>query len=151
MRDSLVTYRQAIIKLGRGNEQDKKQMESVVGLLFFGVPNRGMDIESLRAIVGDQQNRYLLESLGQYSELLLQQDAQFGSTFHFKDSRIISFFETKSSPTAIKVISSLSSDQSQWLNKAGERVVEDGRSQKSPCATILSNSPPLMGVRRGTF
>ena len=78
-------------------------MKSVVGLLFFGVPNRGMDIESLQAIVCDRHNRYLLESVGQYSDLLLQQDGQFGPTFHFKDSRIVSFFETKSSPTAVKV------------------------------------------------
>ena len=78
-------------------------MGSVVGLLFFGVPNRGMDIDSLQAIVGDKQNRYLLESLGQYSDLLLQQDGQFGTIFHFKDSRVISFYETKSSPTAIEV------------------------------------------------
>ena len=78
-------------------------MESLVGLLFFGVPNRGMDIESLQAIVGDKQNRYLLESVGQYSDLLLEQDGQFGSTFHFEDSHVVSFFETKSSPTAIKV------------------------------------------------
>ena len=85
-------------------------MESVVGLLLFGVPNRGMDIESLQSIVGDRQNRYLLESVGQYSDLLLQQDGQFGSTFHFKDSPIVSFFETKSSPTAVKVSFLLSSN-----------------------------------------
>ena len=78
-------------------------MESIVGLLFFGVPNRGMDVESLQAIVGDEKNRYLLESVGQYSDLLLEQDGQFGSTFHFRDSRVVSFYETRPSPTAIKV------------------------------------------------
>ncbi|KAF6238592.1 hypothetical protein HO173_003097 [Letharia columbiana] len=62
-----------------------------------------MDIESLQAIVCDGQNRYLLESVGPYSDLLLQQDGQFGSIFHFKDSPIASFIETKSSPTAVKV------------------------------------------------
>ena len=82
-------------------------MESVVGLLFFGVPNRGMDIESLQAIVGDQHNRYLLESVGQYSDLLFQQDSQFGLMFHFKDTHVVSFFETKSSPTALKVNSTV--------------------------------------------
>lgn len=98
-----LVVKQAIIKLGRGSEHDKKQMESVVGMLFFGVPNRGMDIESLQAIVCDRQNRYLLESVGQYSDLLLEQDGQFGPIFHFKDSPIVSFYETKSSPTAIEV------------------------------------------------
>ena len=62
-----------------------------------------MDIESLQAIVCDGQFRYLLESVGPYSDLLLQQDGHFGSTFHFKDSPIVSFIETKSSPTAVKV------------------------------------------------
>ena len=100
---ALVTLLQAIMKLGRGNELDKKQVESVVGMLFFGVPNRGIDIESLRSIVCDRMNRYLLESIGQYSDLLLHQDGQFGPVFGFKDSPIVSFFETKSSPTAIKV------------------------------------------------
>ena len=98
-----MTFHQAIIELGRGDELDKKQMKSVVGMLFFGVPNRGLDIDSLRSIVCNQENRYLLESIGTYSDLLLQQDGQFGPVFDFKDSPIISFFETKSSPTAIKV------------------------------------------------
>lgn len=62
-----------------------------------------MDVESLQAIVGDKQNRYLLESVGQYSDLLLEQDGQFGSTFPFRDSHVVSFFETRSSPTATKV------------------------------------------------
>ena len=81
-----------------------------MGLLFFGVPNRGMDIESLQAIVGDKPNRYLLESVGQYSDLLLQQDGQFGPTFHFQDSPVFSFFETRPSPTAIKVSHTFASD-----------------------------------------
>lgn len=81
-----------------------------MGLLFFGVPNRGMDIESLQAIVGDRPNRYLLESVGQYSDLLLQQDGQFGSTFPFQDSPVFSFIETRPSPTAVKVSHLFASD-----------------------------------------
>ena len=69
-----------------------------------------MDIESLQAIVCDGQNRYLLESVGQCSDLLLQQDGRFGSTFHFKDSPIVSFIETKSSTTAVKVSCAYSND-----------------------------------------
>ena len=102
-RASRLMHRQAIIKLARGDESDKKQMQSIMGLVFFGVPNRGMDIASLRAMVGDQPNRYILESIGQYSDLLLEQDLRFGVDFHYRDSPIFSFFETKSSPTALKV------------------------------------------------
>ena len=78
-------------------------MQSVMGLIFFGVPNRGMDIDSLRAIVGDQPNRYILESVGQCSDLLYDQDIRFGLDFHYKDSPIFSFYEMKTSPTALKV------------------------------------------------
>ena len=74
-----------------------------MGLIFFGVPNRGMDIDSLRAIVGDQPNRYILESIGQCSDVLQDQDIRFGLDFHYKDSPIFSFYETKTSPTALKV------------------------------------------------
>ena len=126
-------------------------MESVVGLLFFGVPNRGMDIESLQTIVGDKQNRYLLESVGQYSDLLLQQDGEFGPTFHFKDRKVVSFFETKSSPTAVKVSPLFSIDWTQLLKRPGERLMEDGGSTQSPRISLLSNTSPLMGrlIRRG--
>lgn len=96
-------YRQAIIKLSRGVEPDNKQMQSIVGLVFFGVPHRGMDIQSLRAMVGDQPNRYILESIGPYSDLLVEQDVRFGLDFHYRDSPIFSFFETRTSPTALKV------------------------------------------------
>ena len=94
---------QAIIKLSRGGDADKNQVQSIVGLIFFGVPHRGMDIESLRAMVGNQPNRYILESIGQYSDLLVEQDVSFGLDFHYKDSPIFSFFETKTSPIALKV------------------------------------------------
>lgn len=62
-----------------------------------------MDIASLRAMVGDQPNRYILESIGHCSDLLLEQDVRFGLDFHYRDSPIFSFFETKISPTALKV------------------------------------------------
>ena len=55
-------------------------------------------------MVGDQPNRYILESVGQYSDLLVEQDARFGLDFHYEDSPIFSFFELKTSPTALKVI-----------------------------------------------
>jgi hypothetical protein len=60
----------------------------------------GMDISSLVPMVEDQPNRYFLESLGKESEILQEQRVRFPNAFDFKDSEIISFFETKMSPTA---------------------------------------------------
>ena len=59
-----------------------------------------MDISSLVPMVGNQPNRYFLESLGKESEILQEQRVRFSKAFDFKDSEIISFFETQESPTA---------------------------------------------------
>jgi hypothetical protein len=86
-----------------GNDEDRDNLKATYGALFFGVPNQGMDISSLIPMVGDQPNRYLLESLGPESDVLQQQRATFPEVFDFRDSEIISFFETKLSPTALQV------------------------------------------------
>lgn len=86
-----------------GDDIDKVNLRATYGALFFGVPNQGMDISSLVPIVGDQSNRYFLESLGKESEILQEQRVKFPKAFDFKDSEIISFFETQESPTAVRV------------------------------------------------
>ena len=86
-----------------GDEFDKANLKATYGALFFGVPNQGMDISSLVPIVGDQPNRSFLESLGKESEILQEQRVKFPKAFDFKDSEIISFFETQESPTAERV------------------------------------------------
>jgi protein SERAC1 len=86
-----------------GNDEDQDNLKATYGALFFGVPNQGMDISSLIPMVGDQPNRYLLESLGPESDVLQEQRATFPEVFDFRDSEIISFFETKLSPTALQV------------------------------------------------
>lgn len=72
-------------------------------ILFFGVPNQGMDIKSLVPMVGNQPNRYLLESLGKDSDILTSLQRAFESAFQSRDSQVFSFFETQRSPTAIEV------------------------------------------------
>ena len=62
---NILTLPQALIQLSKSNnEKHKSAFEAVRGFLFFGVPHDGMNIESLRAIVGDGPNRPLLESFG---------------------------------------------------------------------------------------
>lgn len=125
-----------------------------MGLVFFGVPNRGMDIASLRAMVDDQPNRYILESIGQYSDLLLEQDVRFELDFHYRDSPIFSFFETKISPTAVKVcrLSHITDQNAQMarLMVSGEWPANEnywwGRSQReslAPGSLSLTMSPSI--------
>ncbi|KAI5799665.1 hypothetical protein FPQ18DRAFT_417651, partial [Pyronema domesticum] len=45
-------------------------LESCVGLLFFGVPNQGLETSELLSVVGDQNNAHLLQDLKKSSNLL---------------------------------------------------------------------------------
>jgi hypothetical protein len=78
-------------------------LNSIYGALFFGVPNQGMDIESLIPMVKHQVNQGLLHSISNESELLRKQSREFPKAFDFQDSKIVCFYETVTSPTAIKV------------------------------------------------
>lgn len=47
------------------------QLAHIVGAVFFEVPNDGMSIESLIPMVGDQPNRFLLESISSINPQVL--------------------------------------------------------------------------------
>lgn len=87
----------------RGDDIDRKNRLSIYGILFFGVPNRGMSMESLVPMVGNQPNRFLLETLRVESEVLQKQTNLFLNEFQFPDSEILCCYETKRSPTAQQV------------------------------------------------
>jgi hypothetical protein len=78
-------------------------LRATYGILFFGCPNRGMNIETLIPMCHGQPNMPFLSSLRQDSDSLRQLCRDFPSAFPFRDSRIISFYETEQSPTAKEV------------------------------------------------
>lgn len=86
-----------------GDEKDALMLTSISGFLFFGVPHLGMAIESLVPLVKDYPNRGLLESLNKNSALLQRLEKEFSNAFSAKCPRVISFYETEESPTAVKV------------------------------------------------
>ena len=57
-------------------EEDEKLLRAIYGIVFFGVPHRGMDIASLIPMVGDGPNLPLIKSIGESSPALekLQKD-----------------------------------------------------------------------------
>jgi hypothetical protein len=95
-----------------GDESDQANLKATYAILFFGVPNHGMEIKSFVAMAEDQPNRYLVETLGKVSEVLRAQWEKFPKIFDFRDSVIISFYETEMSQTAEKV-----SQINTWLYK----------------------------------
>lgn len=89
--------------MAEGEEKDKTILKSVYGILFFGVPNQGMENKSLVAMARGQPNEWLIQTLGTESEYLEDLHMDFQNKFTFSTSIVFSFFETEESPTAIKV------------------------------------------------
>ena len=93
--------KEAIIQMA---EDNSNQLNSISGIVFFGVPNDGMSIESLIPIVGDQPNRFLLESLSSVnSQILYLQKKNFFKVSTQMTLEMFCFYETQESPTAKKV------------------------------------------------
>jgi len=67
--------------------------------MFFGVPNRGLDISSLTSMVKGQPNEDLVRNLDPSSRFLSQLHQLFYDKFTFEDSQIICIFETKETAT----------------------------------------------------
>ena len=97
-----LVLKQALIQMASGDDIDKGLFQSTYGILFFGVPNQGMDISSLLAMVDDNPNLPFLTMLSKDSGILGALIERFRTVFDFTDSEIISFYETYASRTARK-------------------------------------------------
>lgn len=86
-----------------GDEKDKLNHRSIRGILFFGVPSQGMNIESLLSIVKGKVNEHFLQGLRPDSDMLRAQQREFRKKFPYRSCKIVSFYETDYSPTASKV------------------------------------------------
>ncbi|KAI9660882.1 MAG: hypothetical protein M1821_009209 [Bathelium mastoideum] len=93
--------KQAIVQL-KEMKRKSRAYQSIHSGLFFGVPNKGMDIRSLRTIVKGRPNERLLTQLSPASSLLKQLSSDFEVVSRDLHMQNISFFETKLSPTAIQ-------------------------------------------------
>ncbi len=86
-----------------GRDDMKAIIRATSGILFFGCPNRGMDIKYLIRMCEGQVNLPFLVSLRQESDCLRRLSRDFPGVFKDSSPRIMSFFETKVSPTEEKV------------------------------------------------
>jgi surfactin synthase thioesterase subunit len=86
------------------SDSESSLIDLVCGFVLFGVPNSGMDIESLVPMVNDQPNRSLLESLSDMnSQILRLQNRNFFRVLKQTTFKMFCFYETRLSPTAAKV------------------------------------------------
>ena len=95
-----LVLKQAILQMASGDSTDLENLRATFAIFFFGVPNQGMDIKSLYAMVRGQVNIQLLAACDKNSSLLQELANRFQAVFDFRDSHVISFFETEESPTA---------------------------------------------------
>lgn len=81
-------------------DHERLHFAAIRGIVFFGVPNQGMDIHSLIPMVGNQPNRGLLQDLAHNSSALRIQAQQFSTSLRDLRCEVLSFYETQESPTA---------------------------------------------------
>ncbi|PKK53500.1 hypothetical protein CI102_1943 [Trichoderma harzianum] len=97
--------KQFLISLSKSiDDVDQRLRDAIYGIAFFGVPHDGMDIRSLIPMAGDGPNRFLLESIGfTNSQILSIHQREFSEALGVKgEFEIISFYETRLSPTALQ-------------------------------------------------
>ncbi|KAL6856623.1 hypothetical protein J3F83DRAFT_752225 [Trichoderma novae-zelandiae] len=96
--------KKTLITLSKSRSQeDQKLFRAIYGIVFFGVPHRGMDVASLIPMVGDGPNLPLIKSIGESSSALDQLQEGFHPALGDQgQSEIICFYETAESPTAQK-------------------------------------------------
>ncbi|KAK2609803.1 hypothetical protein N8I77_003283 [Diaporthe amygdali] len=98
--------KQALVRIAESQSDFASELPSlrdmILGMLLFGTPNDGLDVESLVPMVNDQPNRSLLESLRPNSAVLKQQRQAFSIVLERIKFQLICFYETELSPTAAK-------------------------------------------------
>lgn len=78
-----------------GSESDRHVHRATYACILLGVPNQGLEVDQLIAMVKGQRNERLVSDLGIGSEFLRLLHSGFCESFNFTDHRIISVYETK--------------------------------------------------------
>jgi hypothetical protein len=93
-----IVLKHALVLLAN-SENLKFMLDTVNGAIFFGVPNRGMNMSHLLPMVEGQPNVSLIRLLSPDSQYLSDLDEQFSSISTFRNVLILSAYETKRSQT----------------------------------------------------
>jgi|ERR1700722_3030797 hypothetical protein len=94
-----IVLKRAIAYAANSGQAEGDVLNNVRIIFFFGVPNQGMYMSHLLAMVGDQPNEGLVKELSKNSDYLSMLDIQFSGLAVFRATRFISVYETKRSRT----------------------------------------------------
>ena len=96
----IVLKRALILLAQEADDEDKMILESVKGLVFFGVPHKGMEISHFLAMVAKQPNEDLISrALSPHSDLLPELHEQFSQIAMRINQNIKFVYETAESQT----------------------------------------------------
>ncbi|KAI9736325.1 MAG: hypothetical protein M1834_001211 [Cirrosporium novae-zelandiae] len=90
-----IILKQALVLLANGTDLERAILHEIQGIIFFGVPNKGMEMSHLMSMVEGQPNTVLVEPLCRDSGYLSELDNQFNGITLLQDIRVISVYETK--------------------------------------------------------
>ncbi|VUC32123.1 unnamed protein product [Clonostachys rosea] len=125
-------------------EEDLRMVRSIYGALFFGVPSQGMDTRALAAMVqGLPASQFVVSSLDREvgNRLRQRQHLRFCKAFHFEDSKIIQFFETRTTKVGENDYKLLVNQHSATYGRQWETNEEYVRSIDGDHKTMIKFSP----------
>ncbi|KAL6807195.1 hypothetical protein GGI42DRAFT_320215 [Trichoderma sp. SZMC 28013] len=136
--------KQALAILSKSQrEADVKLVRAVYGIVFFGVPNHGMDITSLIPMAGDGPNRFLIESISFHNSQILDilhRDFQVALGKQ-GESEIVCFYETETSPTAKR------DDDGKW-KMDGEKSLLVSKNSATNCRSWEIGAEHICSIAR---
>lgn len=95
-----LVLKEALVQLAKSNDNAHKTLlDAVLGAVFFGVPNLGMEQTDLRSIVQNNPNELLVDDIGRPSNYLRRLDEAFAMESATTRLRCFWAFETSESPT----------------------------------------------------
>ena len=94
-----IVLKQALVLLAQdGNDEEQMILASVRGVVFFGVPHRGMEISHFRAMVANQPNEDLISrALSPESDLLPILHENFSRIASGMNQKVAFVYETMQS------------------------------------------------------
>ncbi|KFZ01163.1 hypothetical protein V500_00867 [Pseudogymnoascus sp. VKM F-4518 (FW-2643)] len=108
---------EALAQAAEGSPDDRKVFRLCYAVIFFGVPNRGLESSSLNSMVKGQPNEDLVRNLHPDSSFLSLLHQRFLDKFVLEDSKIICIYETNYTATV-----EFSPETRKW-EKTGDKVM----------------------------
>ncbi|KAL0256831.1 hypothetical protein SLS55_007640 [Diplodia seriata] len=94
-----IIVKEALIILAGISDRKYSLIEKLNLVIFFGVPHKGMSISRLTTMVKDCPNENMVRDLSPESSYLYHVEERFNGVHTGRLFRVVSFYETKTTPT----------------------------------------------------